>query len=51
MTNAEIREKAAKDVLQAAVNLRWIQPGDSMKELREYLERIVDRRRKGSGKG
>ena len=46
MTNAEVREKAEKDVLQAAINLRWIRQGDSIKELREYLARVAERRSK-----
>lgn len=46
MTSAEVKEKAERDVLQAAVNLRWIRPGDSIKELQEYLARAADRRAK-----
>ena len=47
MTNAEIKEKAEKDILQAAVNLRWIRPGDSIKELREFLSRAAERKNRG----
>lgn len=51
MTNAQIREDAAKAIVQAAAELGWVTPGASLQQLHEALCKSAEERLRKSQEG